>query len=86
MSKKEYEEWFKSCDFIETNMTFYSFNDFIDNRKLLKRLYDLKDIRTKKLYKWYVYASFMTYKKKCLVWDYLNGSINDKDLTRYIWL
>ena len=82
MDKKEYEQWFRSCDFIETNMTFYSFKDFLDNRKLIKRLFDSKDIRTKKLYKWYVYASFMTYKRKCLVWDYLNDNMTEHELIK----
>ena len=30
MKKREYEDWFKACDFIKKEMQFYSFQDFLN--------------------------------------------------------
>lgn len=84
MSKEEMEQWFKSCEFIENYMKFYSFKDFYENKERLRKIYLAKDIRTKKLYKWYVYSSLMSYRLKCAIWDYLNENMSDIDLEKYL--
>ena len=71
---------------IDTEMDFYSYVDFYNNAELLKNMYIRycgNNIRTKKLYCWYVYSRRMTTTEKNMVWDYLNNDINLGDLTDY---
>lgn len=84
ISDDELNKWYASCEFIENNMKFYSFKDFYNNKKRIKYIYDHKDIRTKKLYKWYVYSNSMSYKLKCAIWSYLNNDIDDYILSKYL--
>lgn len=72
MTKEEYESWFKSVDFIQDEMQFYSFPDFVEQANAFKRGYNMMDTRTKKLYQWYVFASSVNYQQKCMIWDFLN--------------
>lgn len=69
--------------FIEEEMDFYSYVDFFRNARALKRLYRSIDIRTKKLYKWYVYSREIPLSYKNKIWDYLNGEISLGELTVY---
>lgn len=79
-ARVEDKDWYISCEFISKEMQFYCYNDFVSQCIVLKRLYKKQDFRTKKLYKWYVYASFMKYSQKCLVWEYLNDDATYKEL------
>lgn len=82
MTKEEYEEWYNTVDFINEEMKFYSFKDFIDNAYLIKRLYDNLPKLGIQLYKWYVFANHISYSQKCMIWDFLNGFIGLPELTR----
>lgn len=73
ISKEEYEKWYKSCEFIRKEMRFYSFQDFKENKEIIKFMYQHLNIRTKKLYQWYVFSNPMCYNQKCLIWDFLNN-------------
>ena len=80
----DYSEWYASCDFIDNNMKFYSFKEFLKDRRVIKRLFKSMDYRTKKLYQWYINAGQYSYKVKCIIWDYLNDYKTDDDLAKYI--
>lgn len=64
---------FSICPYIKDNMWFFTYYDFCDNRKVLRRMYkELKD-DAKQFYKWYCYSNIhmdMPFKNK--IWDYLN--------------
>lgn len=65
---------FSICEFIEENMWFFTYYDFCDNRKYIKKLFDGLNKQQKKFYKWYVYANIHTNETyKNYIWDYLNG-------------
>lgn len=83
MQDKEYIRWYKCCEFIEEEMQFYSFIDFVNNAKRLKYTYERIPKEIKKLYKWYVYASPLNYNQKCLIWNYLNDFNEYEDLLFY---
>ena len=64
---------FSICDFIEERMWFFTYYDFCDNRKYIKRLFDGLNKQQKKFYKWYVYANIhMNETFKDRIWSYLN--------------
>ena len=65
----------KIVDFINTEMDFYSYENFLENAAPLKRLYSSVDSRTKKLYRWYVYSRCIPYVQKNKIWEYLNNDI-----------
>ena len=65
---------FSACSFIEEHMQYYTYYDFCDNRKAIRRLYDALDINGKTFYHYYVYANtHMDLYFKNAIWDYLNG-------------
>ena len=64
---------FSECEFIRTEMWFYTYNDFCECRQALKRLYRNLNKISKRVYMYYVYANtHMEYKYKNAIWDYLN--------------
>ena len=68
MSDKEYFD----CKFIDKYMSFYTFIEFYENRKVYKAR--LKNMTPNEvyLYKWYIYANTHTNcKTKDLIWNYL---------------
>lgn len=69
--------------YIEDEMDFYSYNDFYVNARELKNMYVNIDIRTKKLYKWYVYSREISTNQKNRIWEYLNGDLSLGDLMYY---
>lgn len=73
---------FKECDFINSEMKFYTYDDFKQNCVAIKRLYDNYLGRYGKIfYKWFVFANIhiaMNLKNK--IWAYLNGDMDKKDL------
>ena len=76
LDKNYIDKLYDDSNFIELEMSFYSFLDFRNNAKDIKFLYDRIGFRTKKLYKWYVYSRTMSFKQKNLVWDFLNFNGN----------
>lgn len=76
LTKSEYYEWYKSCDFIEKQMQFYSYQDFILNKEEIKFWFNHINWKTKKLYQWYVFASPLHYTQKTEIWNILNNEIN----------
>ena len=65
----------KLMDFIDKEMDFYSYENFLENAAPLKRLFAAVDSRTKKLYRWYVYSRNIGYSQKNKIWEYLNNDI-----------
>lgn len=70
--KTEYNIWHNSCEFIEKNLKYYSFTDFLTYHKQIKKTFKEQDLITKRLYQWYVFSSNVSYIQKCGIWDYLN--------------
>ena len=74
---------FSICKFIHENMWFFTYYDFCDNCKNIKRLYGKLSENAKLMYKWYVYANVhMSEYFKNAIWDYLN----EDDDAYYIFL
>lgn len=84
MNNEDYENWYKTCIYIEYEMSIADFNYFIKNAKAIKKLYDNLQIYQKRLYKWYVYANInMELKQKEAIWLFLNNNIFYSDLKKY---
>ena len=68
---KQYD--FSICEFIDEKMWFFTYYDFCDNRKQIKREFDKLTRQQKKFYKYYVYANIhMNEMFKNRIWSYLN--------------
>ena len=64
---------FSVCEFINENLSFYTYYDFCDNRKVIKKLFKNLNRNGKLFYMWYVYANIhMNETFKNAIWDYLN--------------
>lgn len=69
---------FSECEFIDSEMWFYTYYDFCDQCKTIKRMFDSLSRNGKKFYMWYVYANVhMQEYFKNAIWDYLN--LDDKE-------
>ena len=79
-SKSDYVLWHNSCEFIEDNMKYYSFTDFLDKARIIKAIFSQQDATTRRMYMWYVFSSNITYNQKLGVWDYLNSYASQEDL------
>lgn len=67
---------FQFCDFIEVEMSFLTYDDFINKCSDIKQSYQSLNKYQKRFYKWYVYANIHIREQlKNLIWEYLN--IND---------
>lgn len=74
---------FSDCEFIENQLKFYTYNDFLDNRYIIKRKFNGLTRNGKVFYKYYVYANIhITLNQKNKIWDYLNGYNDDKQLLK----
>lgn len=70
MTKKEIDE----CKFIRDNLKFYTYDDFLENKWLIKSLYE--DLDNKIFYKWFVYANIhITLEQKDTIWEFLNDNM-----------
>lgn len=70
MKKNDENEWFKACDFIKTEMQFYSFADFRERFAEIKKYYEKGNYYVKQLYKFYVFANpNFNYKQKQRLWE-----------------
>ena len=84
MSDSEYKDWYRTCIYIEYEMSIIDFNDFIKNAYATRNLYKQLKIPQQRMYKWYVYANIdMTTKQKNAVWRFLNNEIFYSDLKNY---
>ena len=74
---------FSICPFIKEQMWFFTYYDFCDNRKVLKKMYQELTKEAKQMYKWYVYANIhISLNRKNLMWSYLNDDISYETLVR----
>ena len=74
---------FSECSFIEDQMQFYTYYDFCENRRAIKRLFRSLTLNGKIFYKYYVYANIHTRMiEKNKIWDYLNDYADDFELLR----
>lgn len=70
------DDLYLDSEFIESTMSFYSYQDFKNNCLIIRKIYLEQKFRTKKLFKWYVYSRLMSMKQKDMVWDFLNNNAN----------
>lgn len=64
---------FQICEFIEVEMSYITFDDFLNKCKDIKELYNSLNKYQKRFYKWYVYANIhMKDQHKNAIWEYLN--------------
>lgn len=77
MTEKEYEE----CRYIENDMSFITYEDFVKHCYVIKRMY--QNLKYKVFYKWYVYSHEMHKKKKDKIWEFLNGDETKESLMKY---
>lgn len=72
-NKKEIEVDFSKCRFIKENMWFFTYDDFCENRKVIKKMFQEMDRDGKLFYMYYIYSNVnMGLKFKHAIWDYLN--------------
>lgn len=79
---KDFDYDFSECEFIDEEMKFYTYNDFIQNCYAIKRLYNKYLSNNGKLfYMWYLYSNIhLTMHQKNKAWDYINGYIEKESL------
>lgn len=76
------EQDYKECAFIDIEMRFYTYEDFVKNAWGIKRLY--RCLNHKIFYKWYVYSNInISLKRKNIIWQYLNDDMSYEKLTKY---
>lgn len=64
---------FQMCEFIEVEMSFITYRDFVNKCVSIKRLYKQLNKYQKRFYKWYVYANIHIREQlKNAIWQYLN--------------
>ena len=67
---------FQMCEFIDIEMSFITYDDFINKCSDIKQAYQQLNKYQKRFYKWYVYANIhMKEPLKNIIWQYLN--VND---------
>lgn len=76
MTESEYKE----CRFIDIEMRFITFEEFVNDAPAIKRLYSI--LNHKLFYKWYVYAHLFSVSRRNAIWEYLNGDISYEKLTK----
>jgi len=75
---------FSDCKFINSEMKFYTYQDFCNNCYAIKRLFDKKLTSNSRIfYKWYVYSNiYTTMNQKNKIWDFLNDYITIEELLK----
>lgn len=69
------------CKIIKEPITFYTYNDFIEKRHVIRYCFNRFDDLQKEFYKYYVYANthcILMYKDR--IWDFLNGDCDENEL------
>ena len=74
------EDEYKECKWIDTEMRFYTFEEFKLNAKAIKRMYE--HLNHKIFYKWYLYSHIINLKKKDRIWEYLNDDLEYEELIK----
>ena len=70
MKKREYEDWFKACDFIKKEMQFYSVKDFWEKKGDICYYFKEGNSYIRQLYMWYFFSNpNLSDKQKELYWD-----------------
>ena len=75
------KEDFSDCKLILQELTFYTYNDFCDNRNIIKREYKKLNDTQKLFYHYYIYANQhmrLTYKDR--IKDFLEDDCTEEDL------
>lgn len=74
MKKREYEDWFKACDFIKKEMQFYSVKDFWEKKDDICYSFKEGNSYIRQLYMWYFFSNpNLSDKQKELYWDVVTG-------------
>ena len=74
MKKREYEDWFKACDFIKKEMQFYSVKDFWEKKDDICYYFKEGNSYIRQLYMWYFFSNpNLSDKQKELYWDVEKG-------------
>lgn len=74
---------FSDCEFIEDQLKFYTYDDFLEHKHLIRRKFDYLSKNGRIFYKYYVYANVhITMNQKNRIWDYLNGYDNGQELLK----
>lgn len=75
---------FYDCEYIDKYMRFYTYQEFCDNRFIIKARYKEMVQNGKRFYKWYVYANiWLNETLKNAIWDYLNDYDDGRNLMLY---
>ena len=84
MMEEEFKQWYRTCIYIEYEMSIIDFKDFMKNAIAIKNLYQQLKIPQQRMYKWYVYANIdMKLKQKDAIWRFLNNEIFYSDLKNF---
>ena len=74
MKKREYEDWFKACDFIKKEMQFYSVKDFWEKKDDICYSFKEGNSYIRQLYMWYFFSNpNLSDKQKELYWGVVTG-------------
>lgn len=74
------EEDYLECNYINYEMKFYGFEDFIKSATYIKKQYS--NLKNKIFYKWFVYAQPINQRQKNAIWEYLNEDITLEELKK----
>lgn len=65
---------FKEVEFINKNMRYLTYNDFVKNHDKIKKRFNEMTRHGRIFFKWYVYANIhMNEYLKNIIWEYLNS-------------
>lgn len=84
MNKKdEYDQWLKGIKYVNQEMCFFTWQDFIKDAPYLKNMYLDLTLLEKMIYRMYVYSRREISKSRIdCIWNYLNGDYDYEKLTR----
>lgn len=72
--QKKIDSWYKSCEFVEDFLCFYSYKDFLENKNILKRNFTRCGYKERHLYMYYVFSKGnISQAKKEYIWEFLNA-------------
>lgn len=74
MDEKEYKE----CQFIYYEMRFTTYEEFLKDAFIIKRMY--RNLTNKLFYRWYIYAHKISWERKESMWAFLNDDITYDEL------
>ena len=74
------EEELRDCKYVDQEMCFYTFDEFLHEAPAIKRQYN--GLKHKIFYRWYVFAHQLSDKRKNAIWCYLNNDMDYEKLTK----